>query len=105
MKGSAITLMLAAALTLGGTALAADDVVYGRQLMTQQELAEHRAKMNSFTSEAERDRYRMEHHQRMQERAKQRGATLPEDAGQQPRPGAGMGYGPGDGKGKGMGRP
>ena len=103
MKGSTFTLLLTAALLVGGTALAADDFVYGRQLMTQQELAEHRAKMRSFTTEAERDQYRLEHHQRMQERAKEQGVTLPEAAGQGPHPGGGMGYG--DGKGMGMGRP
>lgn len=73
--------------------------VYGWQLMTQEERAEHRRKMQSFNSFEEREAYRLEHHQRMQERAKERGVTLP-DA---PTP-RGKGMGPkGQGMGPGMG--
>ena len=77
----------------------ARDTVYGWQLMTQQEREEHRAKMRSLKTEQEREAYRIEHHKRMQERAKQKGITLPDD----PQPmGKGM-RGPAGGGGQGMG--
>jgi len=97
--------LLAAALLIAVTAAPAlaDDQemqVYGWQLMSEQERAEHRAKMQSFKTEEERERYRMEHHSMMQERAKTRGVTLPDEP--QPR-GKGMGHGPGGGMGMGSG--
>lgn len=77
------------------TAPAPDEPVFGRQLMTEQEMAAHRARMSAAKSPEEREKIRQEHHQQMVERAKQRGITLPE----QP-----MGPGPGRGMGPGMGR-
>jgi hypothetical protein len=78
----------------------ADEQIYGSQLMTQQEREEHRAKMQSMKTEAERDRYRMEHHKKMQERAKERGVTLPDKPQYQ---GTGkQGKGQGKEKGKGL---
>lgn len=75
--------------------------VYGWELMTEQERTQHREKMRSFKTEKEREQYRMEHHKKMQERAKERGVTLPDSP--QPRGkgmnGGGMGAG-GGGKGK-----
>jgi len=84
------------------------ETVYGWQIMTEQERAEHRAKMRSFKTEREREQYRMEQHERMEERAKERGITLPDvppQRGQGMRPGNGMGGGmsPGNGMGGGMG--
>lgn len=116
MKKQTVVFALSLLMLVGaGTAIADDDFVYGRQLMTQQELAEHQAKMRSFKTEPEREQYRIEHHQRMQERAREQGVTLPEDPRQRPRDGRGMGQGPRDGsgmgpdqrdrKGMGMGRP
>jgi hypothetical protein len=73
---------------------------YGWQLMTPEELATHRAKMRSFTTQEEREKYRMEHHKLMQERAKAQGVTLPDE----PAPfgmGPGRGMGPGGGMGSG----
>ncbi len=52
--------------------------VYGSQLMTVEERAEYRAKMRSLKTPEERDALRMEHHQKMQERAKATGKTLPD---------------------------
>ncbi len=52
--------------------------VYGWQLMTPEERAEHREKMHSFQTEEEREAYRQEHHKLMQERAEEKGVTLPE---------------------------
>lgn len=68
--------------------------IYGSQLMTQQERNEYRNRMGAATSQEERERVRAEHHTRMQERAKQRGVTLPD---QPPQRGMGGGMGPGMG--------
>ena len=76
--------------------------VYGSQLMTEQERLEQRQRMRNATSPEEREQIRLEHHQRMQERARQQGVTLPEQA-PAPGMGKGQGMGPGQGMGKGMG--
>jgi len=88
-----------------------EEQVYGWQLMTEQERAEHRAKMRSFKTEKEREQYRREHHMKMQERAKQQGVTLPDvpeprgkGMGGGPRSGSGMGPGQGRGEGPGAGK-
>ena len=52
--------------------------VYGWQLMTAEERIQHRNKMRSMTNQQEREQYLMEHHKRMQERAKEAGVSLPE---------------------------
>ena len=75
-----------------------EEAVYGYQLMTEQERAEHRTKMRSFNTEAEREAYRRQHHEMMQERARAQGVTLPDE----PMPrgqGGGMGKGQGQGQG------
>jgi hypothetical protein len=101
---------LAASLGLTVPAQAEDELIYGRELMTEQELAEHRARMRSFGTEQEREMYRLEHHQRMQERARAQGKVLPDEPGPRgkgmgmgPRDGSGMGQGPGQGQGMGPG--
>jgi hypothetical protein len=72
----------------------------GRRLMTQEEWQEHWKKMQSMSPE-ERQKYRVEWHKKMVERARERGITMPETPG--PRgPGApGSGTGPGGGRGRG----
>lgn len=70
--------------------------MYGWELMTPEERAEHRAKIRSFNSEEERERFRLEHHKEMEERARARGVTLPD----MPSTSQGRGMGPG---GKDMG--
>lgn len=78
----------------------AQEQIYGSQLMTPQERAEHQIKMrNAKTSEA-REQIRAQHHKEMQIRAKQRGVTLPDEP---PAAGMGGGMGPGGGMGGGMG--
>lgn len=54
------------------------ETIYGSQLMTREERAEHRAKMRGFKTKEEREAYRVEHHKKMQERAKKQGKTLPD---------------------------
>ena len=105
------SVVLAAALGLGMAVpvQAENDYVYGRQLMTEQEMAQHRAQMRSLQTEQEREAYRLEHHKRMQLRAQERGLTLPEEPGPYgrgagPRDGSGMGTGP-QGGGRRMGPP
>ena len=77
--------------------LMAQEQVYGWELMSKQERNEHRKKMQSMKTMEERERYRLEHHKKMQQRAEQQGVTLPDKP--QPR-GKGMGR---DGQGRGMG--
>lgn len=78
--------------------------VYGWQLMTQQERAEYGARMRSLRTEQERERFRLEHHERMQERARARGITLPDEPPARGTRGVGPG-GQGMGPGGGMGGP
>ena len=97
---------IALALMASGS-LAADEPIYGSQLMTRQERMEHRTKMNAAKSVQERDQVRLEHHEQMKLRAKERGVSLPDappTQGMGMGPGRGMGgMGPGGGMGGGMG--
>jgi len=81
--------------------------IYGSQLMTQQERAEYRSHMRSLRTAQERERFRLEHHEQMQERARARGITLPDApparGGRGMGPG-GQGMGPGGGAGGPRGR-
>lgn len=72
--------------------------IYGSQLMTAQERSAYRDRMRNARTAEERERIRNEHHKLMQERAKQRGVTLPDSP-----PATGMGQGSGMGPGGGMG--
>jgi len=63
------------------------ELIYGSQLMTREERTEYRAKMRSLKTKEEREALRMEHHQKMQERAKAKGKTLPD---MPPAQGSGM---------------
>lgn len=77
-----------------------DGPVYGSQLMTNQERVEYRNRMRAAKTAEEREQIRLEHHKQMQERAKERGVTLPDVP---PPRGAGRGMGPGAGMGGGAG--
>lgn len=120
---SAMTIAALAALSAGSVATEAAPQVYGSQLMTRQERMEYRNQMRALNTQEERNAFRLEHHQRMQERAKERGLTLPDappvmGGGMGPGMGGmgpgmggmgpgmgGMGMGPGMGGGMGRGRP
>ncbi len=52
------------------------DQIYGSQLMTPGERAQYHTRMRNLKTERERERYRLEHHRQMQERARERGVTL-----------------------------
>jgi hypothetical protein len=76
------------------------------QLMTEEEWREHQQKMRTMTGE-ERERYRNEVHQRMMERAQERGMALPgpprsggPESAPPPGPGMGGGMGPRGGRGR-----
>lgn len=109
-----------AALTLAGTSAQAQDQtrdqaqdrtqqtlrdqdMYGYQMMSPAERDEYRNRMRTATTAEERERIRAEHHERMVQRARERGITLPEappagrGPGMYPKPGPGMGPGPGGG--------
>lgn len=97
--------VVATIITLGFMTLsasAANEPVYGSQMMTNQERMEQRTKMNAANTAQEREKVRLEHHDQMQLRAKERGVTLPDTP---PAQGAGMrqGAGPGSGMGGGSG--
>lgn len=69
--------------------------IYGSQMMTPAERMTYRERMRAAKTRAERDRIRAEHHKAMQERARQRGMTLPDmpmrpmhRGGMQPRTGS-----------------
>jgi hypothetical protein len=77
--------------------------IYGSQLMTPQERTEHRAKMRNMKTQQEREAFRLEHHKKMQERARERGVELPDEppkGGQGMGPSGGMGPGGGGRKGR-----
>jgi len=80
--------------------------VYGSQMMTEQEQQEYRDRMRAAKTSEEQKQIRNEHHERMQERAREHGIALPEEppAGSgQMRPGTSMESGGYMGPGKGMG--
>ncbi|MBK7423536.1 MAG: hypothetical protein IPJ48_10780 [Propionivibrio sp.] len=100
-----------AAISLGlmtSGAIAADEPVYGSQMMTNQERMEQRTKMNAAKTTQEREQVRLDHHEQMQLRAKERGVALPDTppvqgGGMRQGSGAGGGMGGGMGSGGGMG--
>ena len=76
--------------------------IYGSQFMTVQERNDYRQQMRALQNQQEREQFRSEHHTKMQERAKERGLTLPDPmpaqgkgAGQRAGNAPGMGAGPG----------
>ncbi len=77
-----------------------EEPIYGRHLLTQQERQEHREQIRSAKSWEEREQLRREHHERMRERARAKGAALPDPPparGPDMAPGANSPGGPGPG--------
>lgn len=79
------------------------DQVFGRELMTQQELQQHHQTMRNLNTDAERAQYRQLHHERMMERARERGVELKNGMGQGSGQGMSKGQGMGQKNGQGMG--
>ena len=79
--------------------------IYGSQMMTREERDEYRRQMRAAKTPEERAQLRKDHHDRMVERAKERGITLPDQPpANRPRgPGMGGGMGPGGPGGMGPG--
>ena len=79
--------------------------IYGSQLMTRKERTDFRTKMRAANTVEEREQIRKEHHEAMQERAKERGVSIPDNP---PAKGGKMEYGnrkgAGGGKHSGGGR-
>lgn len=97
IKTMAVAVLMSGMLSMAGLAPAAEQQrdVYGWELMTPKERAAHREKMQSLQTEEAREQYRMEHHERMQERAEEQGVTLPDMPHER-----GSGQGSGTGKGR-----
>jgi len=86
-------LVTAVVSTLPLPVTAADQEIYGYQLMTPAERTAHREQMRQARTAEERERIRAAHHAEMQIRAKQKGMTLPD----MPPANRGPGTGPGGG--------
>jgi hypothetical protein len=101
-----LPLLFALALTGSFPAMAQDEPIYGRQLMTEQERNEYREQMQNMKTEQEREAFRSQHHEEMKKRAKERGVTLPEEPRERGGKGMGMEHGQGmdHGQKKGMGQ-
>jgi len=77
------------------------DRIYGSELMTQQERNEHRNQLRAMKTAQEREAYQLEHHKRMQERAREKGVKLSDEPLRKPGVGGVGGAGGGaGGKGK-----
>lgn len=105
LAGFAIALGFCILIAASGLATAqTQEPVYGRQLMTQEEMRKYQDRMRSATSEQERQQIRAQHHEQMRERAKSKGVVLPDEApARSMGPGQGMGAGGGMGPGQGGG--
>lgn len=88
----ALALSMGLALAVEPAATPPKQQVYGSQLMTQQERAEHRAKMLAATTPEARALIRAQQHERMKERARQLGLEMPDTP---PATVGGRGLGPG----------
>ncbi len=102
MKFRALLLALAAG-GLAGGASADDSQIYGSQLMTDQERIEYRNTLQTAKTADEREQIRLQHHERMQLRARERGVTLPDTPSARDGQGRRMGPGGGPGGMEGMG--
>jgi hypothetical protein len=60
----------------GSESQARNGDIYGYQLMTERERSEYRERLRMATTDLERERLRSEHHDQMQERARERGVVL-----------------------------
>lgn len=77
-----------------------EESVYGWNMMTEQERIQHRETMRNLKTNEERERYRIEHHKKMQERVKEKGLSMPDMPRDRMGDGTGMGSGQGGGKGR-----
>lgn len=94
----AVTVAILFVASFAGSAAAqdADAPIFGRDLMTAEERAEHRERMRTATTDAERNAIRAEQHEQMKKRAEELGVSIPDEP---PPRGRGMGQGRGAGRG------
>ena len=101
LAGFAIALGFCILIAASGLATAqTQEPVYGRQLMTQEEMRKYHERIGSASSDEQRQQIRREHRREMQERAKRKGVVL-RDQPIAPGMRAGGGVGSGDGMGPG----
>ena len=93
-----VSVVLIFSLPLQGSYAA--DGVYGWELMNEEERMQHRNTMRNFETDEERERYRLDHHKKMQKRAKERGLDMPDMPRDRMRDGTGMGREYGGGMGR-----
>jgi len=55
-----------------------DEVIYGWQLMTERERYQYREQLRSMQTPEQREQFRRQHHEQMQQRAKKQGKKLPD---------------------------
>ena len=101
---STLALLISGAVQAQSPAAPDDTPVFGAQIMTEQERAEHRERMRAAGTPEEREQVRLEHHKQMVERARERGVTLPEEPPMSGGMGPQTGEGPRGGSGPGGGR-
>ncbi|RTY39551.1 hypothetical protein EKD02_02440 [Chlorobium phaeovibrioides] len=56
----------------------AAEAVYGSELMSKEEIADYKVQLKACKNPEARTKLQMEHHTRMQERAAEKGVTLPD---------------------------
>ena len=103
---SLFTLIVVLFLLLPLQVSSAVEEIYGWNMMTEQERVQHRETIHNLKTKEERERYQTAHHNKMQERAKERGLSMPDmpmhqGTGMPMRDGTGTGMGSGGGRGKG----
>ena len=81
-----------------------EEIIFGRDLMTKEEITEHRTQVRSMKTTKEREAYRRQHHEKMTKRAKEMGVEIPAEpmrrgSHKKPRDEPGMGRGSGMGGG------
>ncbi|HEY5673202.1 MAG TPA: hypothetical protein VIR78_05835 [Malonomonas sp.] len=84
-----------------------DDEVYGSQLMTERERYQYREQLRDMQTPEQREEFRRQHHEKMQQRAKEKGKTLsdfPTEPMHKGDKGSGYGYGSGHRAGGDSGR-
>ncbi len=108
---SVSTAALLLGITLAPAILAEEKEIYGREMMTQEERFEYQKRMRIAESEEAREKIRAEHHDRMKQRAAERGLKMPDsppragmDMGRNDSSSRGTGFGSGSGSGRGRDR-
>lgn len=65
-----------------------EDQIYGSQLMSPEERSDYLDEMRNLKTERQREQFRIQHREQMQERARELGVSLPDEPSQGSRPGS-----------------